>query len=132
MNSAKRNLKRYYCLSIFQNDLTPHICDIRNVCGHTLLSFFSLDTSEENLSDFVPKREIDSPEVEWERLQKVRWKLARNPEPPDYIPLPVYICRHGGDSEQVRSKYIKAKKRLANLFYKHSFTKIIAKEAAKR
>ena len=107
------------------------------VYGRATLSFFSpydfLYRFKGKIIDFLPERKFDSLEAEWEWIKKVKWDLfpLRKPEPPDYIPLPFYICRHGGDSERVRSKYIQARERLANLFYKHSFTEVIANEAAK-
>ena len=112
---------------MFPNDLKP--C----MYGRATLSFFSPYFFKEKSIDYLPKRKFDSLETEWEWIKKVCWDLfpSREPEPPDYIPLPFYICRHGGDSEQVRNKYIKARERLANLFYKHSFTETIVKEAAK-
>lgn len=84
----------------------------------------------------MPKEEFGSLEAEWKWIKKIEWKLdgCRNPLPPyklDYPLLPFYICRHGGDSEQVRKKYIKARGRLANLFYQRSPTDVVMKEASK-
>ena len=127
------SLKKYPFLSLFSEDSV--FSNNLNPCvyGRATLSFFSPYLCREKVINFLPKRKFASLEAEWKWIKKVRWDLfpSRKPEAPDYISLPFYICRHSGDSERVRSKYIRARERLANLFYKHSFTEIIAKEAAK-
>ena len=136
-NEVGTSLKKYPFFSMLSEDLI--VSDNLKPCvyGRATLSFFSpydfLYRFKGKIIDFLPERKFDSLEAEWEWIKKVKWDLfpLRKPEPPDYIPLPFYICRHGGDSERVRSKYIQARERLANLFYKHSFTEVIANEAAK-
>ncbi len=86
-------------------------------------------------ADFEPKvnKNFDSLEDEWRWIQKVFWDLRKESlvSPPCYLSLPVYVCRHGGDSERVRSKYVKARDRLANLLYSRSFKEVIMEEAGK-
>jgi hypothetical protein len=128
INDAEFDLKRNALFSMFLDDLKPKSYGFRS------LSFFFLESSKENYKCQKTKEKFDSLEAEWEWLQRVRWDLTDSckAKPPYYIHLPFYICRHGGDSEQVRSKYIKARDRLANLFYNRSFTKIVAEMAAKK
>jgi hypothetical protein len=111
---------------IFQNNLKPHIC------GGKLVFFFLDDFSGKHARPPL-KEDFGSLENEWEWLQEVHWNLGElcAPIPPYYISLPFYVCRHGGDSEQIRNKYIKARDRLANLFYNRSFMEVIIEEATR-
>jgi hypothetical protein len=70
---------------------------------------------------------------EWSWIREVFWNLEDDcsPAPPYYISLPFYICRHGGDSEQVRDKYLKARDCLADLLYRHSFKEVVFEEASR-
>ena len=127
VNEVSAHLKNETLFSLVSNDLKPH------VCGHDSLSFFSLSSPSESCKGPITKGEIDSLEDEWELLQKIRWDItdSSRPKPPFYIHLPFYICRHGDDSERVRNKYIKARDRLAHLFYNRSFSEVIVETASK-
>ena len=82
----------------------------------------------------IPSKGFTSLEDEWKWIKEVEWNLEEEREvnPPYYIALPFYICRHGGDSEVMREKYKRARVRLANLFCNQSIRKVVAKEAAKQ
>ena len=127
MNEVEMILKKHPSFSIFPNDLKP------NVHRSSTISFFSLDTCEECFKRPRPKGKFDSLEAEWKWIQKVCWDLTDSctPKPPYYIRLPFYICRHGGDSEQVRNNYTKAQNRLAKLFYTYSFTNAVIEVASR-
>jgi len=71
---------------------------------------------------------------EWEWIKKMRWDIwqTSRPRPPYYVALPFYICRHGGDSEEVMARYVSARDKLADLFCGRKFSEVIAEEAAKK
>jgi hypothetical protein len=98
-----------------------------------LSAFYFLDTPSFDIPAPTPKEEFGSLEAEWEWIRRVEWNLdkQRKPKPPYYVRLPFYICRHGGDSELVRERYVKASGRLASLFCNRSAAAAIAKEAGR-
>ena len=67
-------------------------------------------------------------EAEWHWIQEVAWDISENsfPSPPYFVSLPVYVCRHGRDSEMDRRKFKKARNRIAALFYGKSFQEAVA------
>ena len=120
-------LKKSPFFEIFQNNLHPHILG-------GVLVFFLLDDFSENSKEIPSVKNFNSLEEEWQWIQDISWDLRNSCEsaPPHYLPLPFYICRHGGDSEAVRDKYLKARALLANLFYNRSFKEALLEEASKK
>ena len=80
-----------------------------------------------------PSKGFSSLEDEWQWIQKVSWDIEEEslPVPPYYLSLPMYVCRHGGDSEQIREHYKKARVKLASLFCKGSIRQAIVEEVSK-
>jgi hypothetical protein len=81
-----------------------------------------------------PSQGFDSLESEWRWIRGVAWDIEEEsqPIPPHFVSMPVYICRHGGDSELTREKYKKARDKLANLFCGRKISEIITEEAVKK
>ena len=132
---CRRNELEAYLKTLFFFEMIPQNPNPRTCCLSPVVFYF-LDDYERCKRVPVPKEKFGSLEAEWKWIKKIEWKLGccRNPLPPykmDYPLLPFYICRHGGDSEQVRKKYIKARDHLANLFYHRSPTDVVMKEALK-
>ena len=127
VNEVGAHFSKHPCFSILSNGLKP------NVHMRYSLSFFSLDSSEECWETPATTRKFDSFDAELEWLQKVQWDLTEisRAKPPCYIHLPFYICRHSDNSERTRNKYIKARDRLANLFYSRSFSEAIIETSFK-
>lgn len=73
-------------------------------------------------------------EDEWQWIKKVSWDIEEEnqPVPPYYLSLPMYVCRHGGDSELIREHYKKARAKLAHFFCKNSILQAITEEASKK
>jgi hypothetical protein len=108
-----------------------------NIYLYTPISIYFPDDYPRSSRKPTPKKEFGSLEAEWAWIRKMEWNLDKlcGPTPPyhsHYAHLPFYICRHGGDSEQIRDKYIKARSRLANLFYKRIPTEVVLEEASKK
>lgn len=79
-----------------------------------------------------PSSGFVSLEEEWLWLQNIRWELESEREavPPYFVALPLYLCRHGGDSEQIRKKYIRARATVAQLLSGTSCQQAIKKEVS--
>ena len=58
--------------------------------------------------------------------------LEREAVPPYNIALPFYVCRHGGDSELIREKYIRARAKLGDLFLGKTYKQAVKDEASKK
>ena len=81
-----------------------------------------------------PSSGFYSLEEEWSTMREVWWETRNEREviPPFLVGIPFYVCQHGGDSEIVREKYIRARIKLANLFSGKSFQQAVKEEAARR
>jgi hypothetical protein len=82
----------------------------------------------------MPRQGFRSLEAEWRWIKEVAWDVEEEskPVPPYFVSLPVYVCRHGGDSELMRKKYKKASHRVAELFYNKSPQEAVAGAALKK
>jgi len=85
-------------------------------------------------SPIHPSRGFNSLEAEWNWIQQVMWDVEEEsaPTPPHFVYLPLYICRHGGESEATRENFKKARSRVAELFYKKSFQEAVSEIASVR
>ena len=81
-----------------------------------------------------PSPGFASLEAEQEWIEKVQWDLEKEREatPPYFVALPLYICRHGGDSEMIREKYRRARVKLAKLFYGKSYRQAVEDEVRRK
>jgi hypothetical protein len=150
--------RNYYCISLalgYGKTNAEYYCQRSNV-GHFLkkypvvkmVPFISKPTPRHVMPhsgrlffldeifhlDAAPKleKQFRSLEEEWQWIQDVSWNLPDSHEikPPLYISLPSYVCRHGGDSEKVREKYVKACDCLASLLYKQTFTDAVIEKVS--
>ena len=80
-----------------------------------------------------PSRGFESLEDEWQWIKKIEWNIEEesDPVPPLFVHLPLYICRHGGESELTREKFKEASGKVAELFCNKSFQEAV-KEIALR
>ena len=81
-----------------------------------------------------PSPGFSSLEAEWQWIKQIEWNLEeeREAKPPYSLTLPLYICRHGGDSEVIRDKFKRSGALLANLLSsKSSIREVVAEEATK-
>ncbi len=71
---------------------------------------------------------------EWEWIKQNEWVFRMNsrPDPPYYLCLPAYVSCKSKEAENVHKNFLKARDKLANLFYNRKFSEVIAEEAAKK
>jgi hypothetical protein len=132
---CRRNALAEYLKTPLFFDVLPRIPHPRT-CHMASIAFYFLDDYKRYTKAPTTKEGFSSLGAEWEWIKRVEWSLdnCQKPMPPyrlDYPRLPFYICRHGGDSEQLRERYIKARNRLANLFYNRSSTEAVLREASR-
>ena len=125
------SMRIYFCSGNFFQKIDPMAC----YKPFLAISFF-LNGVYKNEEIPVPKQEFGSLETELKWLRNVEWKVegSRRTAPPynlDYPLLPFYTCRHGGDSEQVYQKYLKARDRLADLFCRRCPSEVVLEKASK-
>ncbi len=80
-----------------------------------------------------PLPQFKSLDEEWDWICQVNYthRADTSPPPPYLFRLPSYRERTGGDSEEVRQKFLHARDRVANLFCGRKFSEVIAQEARK-
>ena len=78
--------------------------------------------------DLKPSRGFDSLEDEWQWMKRVKWDIEKEscPEPPYFVYLPVYGCRHGDGSEELREKFKKARCQIAELLCNRKPSDVLA------
>ena len=80
-----------------------------------------------------PNKNFLSLEEEWSWMQTISWDIRDQSVStvPYYLSLPVYICRHGEDSEQIRDTYVNTRRHLADLLYNRTFKEVVLEMAKK-
>ena len=75
-----------------------------------------------------PSKGFDSLEAEWQWMKRVEWDLEKEsiPEPPYFVYLPLYLCRHGDESYLARERFTMASRQVAKLFYNRKPSEVIA------
>ena len=113
-------LKKYPLVCLLSFNPEPHK-------GYAIARRFNMEEIPDTIEKPLLSKNFESLEAEWQWIQKISWNLENEcaPKPPGYISLPFYICCHGGDSEITRTRFLKARHRLAALFYNRSFKEVI-------
>jgi hypothetical protein len=78
-----------------------------------------------------PSKGFDSLEDEWQWIKRVEWGISEesNPIPPYFVYLPMYICRHGTDSQAKRDRFREESYKVAELFCNKTFREAVSKIA---
>jgi hypothetical protein len=81
-----------------------------------------------------PSSSFKSLEEEWKWIEQNEWDLSDEaiPEVPYYIWLPTYISCKSAEAQGVHKRFVRARSKLARLFYSKKPSEAIAQEALKR
>lgn len=82
-----------------------------------------VSTSENFDTDFT------SLDQEWKEILRLEKNWEDKPVPPYYIFLPVYVAKSGPESDERAKMFLKAREKIAGLFYKKKFSAAIAEIA---
>jgi hypothetical protein len=82
---------------------------------------------------------FDSLESEWEWLNAIErssfgYNRINTSEavPPYFIDFPTYVDRSGGESDEIRAKYVRARTKLAEIFCGKSYQQAVVEEISKK
>lgn len=81
----------------------------------------------------VPDSEFSSLTDEWKWIQNVAWHVLNEQKitPPYFVALPLYVSRHGGDSEMIYKNFCLKRAKVASLFSEKSYYQAVFEEAKK-